>query len=219
MRLGKRLSADFFAAPAQVVAPALLGCILIRRLDGAETLAGRIVEVEAYLGDGSDPSSHSHAGITPRNASMFGPPGRLYAYRSYGIHICINIVCESEGRGAAILLRAVEPLQGIDTMRRRRGLEENARGPLIASGPGRLGQAFAFGLEDDGSSAISGAVRIHGLPPNRPPPDIRAGPRVGISRATELPYRFFTANDPWVSGKRNGERIPAIRLQAQKSRT
>ena len=106
MRLGPLLPAAFFARPSPQVARDLLGLCLVHRLADGALLIGRIVEVEAYLGDGSDPASHAHRGPTPRNRSMFGPPGRLYAYRSYGLHTCVNVVCEPHGRGSAVLLRA-----------------------------------------------------------------------------------------------------------------
>ena len=117
----------FFARPTLDVARDLLGAHLVRRV-GGERLVTRIVEVEAYLGDGSDPGSHCHRGLTPRNRAMFGPPGRLYVYRSYGIHTCVNVVCEEEGVAGAVLLRAAEPLMGVDRMRRNRGL--GAGGPV-----------------------------------------------------------------------------------------
>ncbi|MCP4037952.1 MAG: DNA-3-methyladenine glycosylase, partial [bacterium] len=121
MRFGSPLRRDFFARPCLEVAPELVGMIFVRRDAHGRTLVGRIVEVEAYLGEGRDPASHAHRGRTPRNQSMFGPAGRLYVYRSYGIHLCANLVCEDEGEGAAVLLRAIEPLSGHDTMRAYRG--------------------------------------------------------------------------------------------------
>ncbi len=146
MRPGPRLPNRFFARSPVEVSPELLGCWLSRTLHDGTRLLGRIVEVEAYLGDGSDPSSHAHPGPTPRNRSMFGPPGRLYAYLSYGVHVCANVVCEPAGSGAAILLRAVEPIGGEPTMRRLRGLADDADRRLVASGPGRLAQAFGLAL-------------------------------------------------------------------------
>ena len=142
---GARLTRAFFARPAGEVARDLVGAILLHRLPDGRRVGGRLVELEAYLGDGSDPAAHSHAGPTPRNQPMFGPPGRLYAYRSYGLHTCVNVVCERAGSGAAILLRALEPLEGIPEMRRHRGM--GAKSDLeIARGPGRLAQA----LREDG---------------------------------------------------------------------
>ena len=110
METGPRLQRAFFDRPPTRVAADLIGTCLFRRLASGARLGGRIVEVEAYLGDGTDPAAHSHTGPTPRNRTMFGPPGRLYAYRSYGIHTCINVVCDAPGTGAAVLIRALEPV-------------------------------------------------------------------------------------------------------------
>jgi DNA-3-methyladenine glycosylase len=189
-----RLSRDFFERSALEVAPELLGCVLVHELDG-ERLEGAIVEVEAYLGDGSDPASHSHRGPRPRVASMFGPPGHFYVYRSMGIHACVNLVCERKGRASAVLLRAVEPLHGLEPMALRRG---GRAGRQLASGPGKLTQAFGIGLEHDGASALSGALRVE---PARAAParGILRGPRVGIRKAADLPYRFWIADSEHVS--------------------
>jgi DNA-3-methyladenine glycosylase len=189
-----RLTRDFFVRPVLEVAPELLGCRLVHELDG-EWLEGRIVEVEAYLGDGSDPASHAHRGPSARAATMFGPPGRFYVYRSMGIHACANLVCEPAGRGAAVLLRAVEPLRGVEAMARRRG---GRGGRELASGPGRLAQAFGIGLEHDGASALSGALRVE-APRLGAPVRVLAGPRVGIRKAADLPYRFWIAQSPHVT--------------------
>ena len=123
-----RLSRRFFARPCLEVAPELLGCLLVHELDG-ERLEGRIVEVEAYLGDGSDAASHAHRGPTPRSEIMFGRPGHFYVYRSMGIHACVNVVCEPVGRGAAALLRAGEPLEGLEEMRRLRSIRRARAAP------------------------------------------------------------------------------------------
>jgi DNA-3-methyladenine glycosylase len=168
------------------VAPELVGVTLL--VDG---VGGRIVEVEAY--DHEDPASHAYAGRTERNASMFGPPGRAYVYRSYGIHWCLNLVCEGEGVASAVLVRALEPAHGLDAMRARRGLEDPR---LLCSGPGRLCQALGVTREHDG------------LPLDRPPfePLAReqhvekvAGPRVGITRAATLPWRYVEADSRFLS--------------------
>jgi len=168
------------------VAPELIGATLL--VDG---VGGRIVEVEAY--DREDPASHAFRGPTRRNASMFGPPGHAYVYRSYGIHWCLNLVCEGEGVPSAVLVRALEPTQGLEEMRRRRGLEDPR---LLAAGPGRLCQALA----------ITGAH--DGLPLDEPPFELRdrdraievvAGARVGITRATELPWRYAEAGSRFLS--------------------
>jgi DNA-3-methyladenine glycosylase len=184
----------FFERSALEVAPELLGCLLVHELDG-ERLEGRIVEVEAYLGDGSDPASHAHRGFTSRAASMFGPPGCFYVYRSMGIHACANLVCEPEGRASAVLLRAAEPLRGLEPMARRRG---GRRGCELASGPGRLAQAFGIGLEHDGASALRGALRVESAR-GELPARVLAGPRVGIRKAADLPYRFWIADSAHVT--------------------
>jgi DNA-3-methyladenine glycosylase len=168
------------------VAPELIGTTLL--VDG---VGGRIVEVEAY--DHEDPASHGYRGRTPRNASMFGPPGRAYVYRSYGIHWCLNLVCQEAGVAAAALVRALEPTHGLDEMRRRRGLDDPR---LLCSGPGRLCQALGVSGEHDG-------CRL-----DRPPFELRArdaraqtvaAPRVGISRAADLPWRYAEAGSRFVS--------------------
>jgi DNA-3-methyladenine glycosylase len=168
------------------VAPELIGATLL--VDG---VGGRIVEVEAY--DQEDPASHGYRGRTARNVAMFGPPGHAYVYRSYGIHWCLNLVCEEEGSASAVLIRALEPTHGLDAMRARRGLDDPR---LLASGPGRLCQALGVTRELDG------------LPLDRPPFEIRgrdrdvevlAGPRVGITRAAELPWRYAEAGSRFVS--------------------
>lgn len=185
-----RLTRAFFERSALDVAPELLGCTLVH-VRGGSRLEGVIAEVEAYLGDGSDPASHAHAGPTRRNASMFGPPGRLYVYRSMGIHSCVNVVCEPAGRGAAVLLRAVIPRRGEAEMSRRRG---GRSGRELCNGPGKLAQAFAIELEHDGLAALRGPLRIEPPAVDGPPREIMAGPRVGIRKAAELPYRFFLAD-------------------------
>lgn len=199
MRPGPPLCRPFFERPALEVAPELVGAYLCRRLPDGERLVGRVVEVEAYSGDGSDPSSHSHSGPTRRNRSMFGPPGRLYVYRSYGIHLCANVVCEPEGSASAVLLRALEPVGGVEHMRALRRVSADAPPRVVASGPGRLGQALGLRLEDDGMSLLRGAFRLHRAAEGERPPRLESGPRVGISKAVELPWRFYDANSQCVS--------------------
>jgi DNA-3-methyladenine glycosylase len=181
-----QLETDFFARSVHEVAPELIGCLLL--VDG---VGGRIVEVEAY--DGEDPASHGFRGPTGRNRSMFGQPGRAYVYRSYGIHWCLNLVCEAEGRAAAVLLRALEPLHGLEQMRARRGVDEER---LLCSGPGRLCHALGITGRQDG-------VRL-----DRPPfavlaaeetVDVGRGPRVGISRAVDVPWRYGVPGSRFLS--------------------
>jgi DNA-3-methyladenine glycosylase len=182
----RALPAEFFARSVHDVAPELIGATLL--VDG---VGGRIVEAEAY--DQEDPASHGYRGRTPRNAAMFGPPGHAYVYRSYGIHWCLNLVCEGEGVPNAVLLRAVEPTHGLETMRERRGLDDPR---LLCSGPGRLCQALGVTREHDG------------LPLDRPPfellerdreVEVVAGPRIGLTRAAELPWRYAEAGSRFLS--------------------
>jgi DNA-3-methyladenine glycosylase len=191
------LDREFFARSVHEVAPDLIGCTLL--VDG---VGGPIVEVEAY--DHEDPASHGFRGQTARNRSMFGPPGHAYVYRSYGIHWCLNLVCEEKGVAAAVLLRALEPAHGVEEMRARRDLDEPG---LLCSGPGRLCQALAVTGEHDR------------LPLNRPPFELRArkgepevvnGPRVGITRAADLPWRYGLSGSPYLSRRfRVSARRPA----------
>lgn len=168
------------AGRACEVAPRLLGKLLVHG-----PCVGRIVEVEAY--DEDDPASHSHRGPTARNASMFGPPGHLYVYFTYGMHHCANVVTGPPGTGAAVLLRAVVPVAGIELMRARR----QGR-PQLADGPAKLCQAFAIGPDHDGVDLCSGDVVGPGLFDDGAPPAVGvvAGPRIGISKAVDVPWRF-----------------------------
>ena len=209
--LAKPIRQAFYARDCRIVAADLIGCRLVRRFETGERLVVRLVEVEAYLGDGSDPASHAHRGITPRNRTMFGPAGRLYAYRSSGIHTCINSVCGVPGRATAVLLRAAEPLEGLARMRALRGLPADAKNEMIARGPGRLAQALGLGLAHDGQSLLRPPLTLHA--PARGPDTIHVeqGPRVGITKAAGLPYRYFEADSPWISpfrrgGKRGGKK-------------
>jgi len=201
---GPRLSRAFFTRSASEVAPDLIGAVLCHRLPGGPRLQGRLVEVEAYLGDGSDPASHAHGGLTARNQTMFGPAGRLYVYRSYGIHTCVNVVCGPEGRGEAVLFRAVEPLRELARMRALRGLDPQGSGGEIARGPGRLGQAMGFTLDHDGASLLRGPISLHAPARGTAPTHVTAGPRVGITRATRRRLRFVEDASQWVSAYRPG---------------
>jgi DNA-3-methyladenine glycosylase len=177
---------DFFARSVHEVAPDLIGVTLL--VDG---VGGRIVEVEAY--DQEDPASHGHRGRTARNASMFGPPGHAYVYRSYGIHWCLNLVCGDEGDAEAILIRALEPLVGIADQRRRRGVDD-AR--LLCSGPGRICHALAITGDHDGLALDEPPFRLE---ERHEAPQIVTGSRVGITRATELSWRYGLAGSGFLS--------------------
>jgi len=168
------------------VAPALLGATLL-----VAGVGGRIVEVEAY--DSEDPAAHGFRGRTERNASMFGPAGHAYVYRSYGIHWCLNFVCREDGHGAGVLIRALEPLQGIDVMRERRGLHDLR---LLCAGPGRVGQALAVVHDFNGHRLDQPPFEV--LAPERHH-DLVVGPRIGISKAADVPWRFGLAGSPFVS--------------------
>ncbi|WP_205964605.1 DNA-3-methyladenine glycosylase [Ramlibacter agri] len=168
------------------MARVLIGAVLL--VDG---VGGRIVETEAY--DMSEPASHTYGGPTARNASMFGPPGRAYVYRSYGIHWCLNFVCREEGHGAGVLIRAIEPLQGLAVMCERRGLHDPR---LLCSGPGRVGQALAIAHDMNGYRLDQKPFEVHA--PDRLH-EIAIGPRIGISKAAEVPWRFGLAGSPYLS--------------------
>jgi len=167
-------------------ARALVGWTLV--VDG---VGGVIVETESYADD--DPASHSYRGRTPRNASMFGQPGRLYIYRSYGIHWCANVVCGEEGVGAAVLLRALEPRLGLEEMRARRGVDDPR---LLCSGPGRLTQALGLTGDHDGLPLDRPPLRL--LEPPEPV-DVTAGPRVGLTQAGDLPWRYVLTGSAFTS--------------------
>jgi len=203
-RTGGRFPRAFFARPCLEVAPELLGAYLAHRLPDGTRLLGRIVEVEAYLGDGSDPASHAHRGPTPRNRAMFGPPGRLYVYRSYGLHTCANVVCEAPGRAAAVLLRALEPVAGLARMRRARGLAPGVPVREIANGPGKLTQALGIRLADYGASLLEGRLALRRPGRDDPRPRVRSSRRIGLSRGRALRYRFYAAGSPCVSRTRPG---------------
>ena len=172
----------FYARPVLEVAPDLIGCTLRH---GAT--AGRIVETEAY--HESEPACHAFVGLTARTEVLFGPPGRAYVYRSYGIHALLNAVTDAEEEGAAVLLRALEPVDGIELMRDRRRID---RLEDLCSGPGKLTQALAIGLELNGSR-LDGPISIEPRPTGAPAPAIVSGQRIGITRAVELPWRFCDA--------------------------
>ncbi|MGN6190450.1 MAG: DNA-3-methyladenine glycosylase [Conexibacter sp.] len=184
------LPAAFYDRPVLEVARDLVGCVVAH--DGA---SGVIVETEAY--HDSEPACHAFVGVTNRTRTLFGPPGQAYVYRSYGIHALLNAVCEPEGVGAAVLIRALEPLEGIELMRARRGLE---RVEQLCSGPGKLTQALGIELgENDTPLTGAGPVAIHPRPPAWSGIELVAGPRIGITKAVELPWRFCARGSAHVS--------------------
>jgi DNA-3-methyladenine glycosylase len=189
------LSHGFYDRPVVEVARALLGCV-VRHGD----TAGVIVETEAY--HMSEPACHAYVGLTARTSTLFGPPGRAYVYRSYGIHALLNAVCEPEGVGAAVLIRALEPIAALDTMRERRDLHAVEQ---LCSGPGKLTQALAIELEHNEGDLARGPLRIGPRPPGWEGVELVAGTRVGITKAAELPWRFCVAGSrsvsrPWPPG-------------------
>jgi DNA-3-methyladenine glycosylase len=180
------LKRDFFGRSVHEVAPDLIGVTLL--VDG---VGGRIVEVEAY--DQQDPASHAHGGRTARNAAMFGPPGHAYVYRSYGIHWCLNLVCGGDGVPEAVLIRALEPTARLDLQRTRRGVADVR---ALCSGPGKLCQALGITREHDGLALDTPPFE---LVEREEVPEIVTGPRIGITRATELSWRYMSAGSPYLS--------------------
>ena len=189
---------SFYARPVLEVAADLVGCVLSHA--GA---AGRIVETEAY--HQSEPACHAYSGLTARTSVLFGAPGAAYVYRSYGIHALLNPVCEAEGIGAAVLIRALEPLEGLGLMRARRRLE---REEDLCSGPGKLTQALGIGLDLNGTP-LGDPVAIAPRDPAAPPPEVIQSQRIGITRAVELRWRFCDPSSrcvsrPWPARMRSG---------------
>jgi DNA-3-methyladenine glycosylase len=191
------LPADFYDRPVLQVARELIGCTVEHR-----GTAGVIVETEAY--HESEPACHAFVGETPRTRTLFGPPGRAYVYRSYGIHAMLNAVCEREGVGAAVLIRALAPTAGIEEMRSRRGLLGNrpAGDHDLCSGPGKLTQALGIELSENGGDLYDGPVRIRPRMSSWREPSVVVGTRIGITKAVELPWRFCVAGNPHVSRPR-----------------
>jgi DNA-3-methyladenine glycosylase len=179
----------FYARPVDEVAPDLVGCI-VRHGDAA----GRIAETEAY--HEREPACHAYAGLTDRTRVLFGEPGVAYVYRSYGMHALLNAVAEEDGVGAAVLIRALEPLEALGAMRARRGLE---RPEDLCSGPGKLTQALGIWLDLNGSSLQDGPIELLPRPAGAAPPRLAVGERIGINRAVELPWRYCDADSRHVS--------------------
>jgi DNA-3-methyladenine glycosylase len=186
-RLVEPLGADFFDRSVHEVARELVGCTLLY-----EGCGGTIVETESYEAD--DPACHAYVGLTERTRVLFGPPGHAYVYLSYGIHSLLNAVAEPEGEAAAVLIRALEPTHGLERMRKRRGDKPDTE---LCSGPGKLTEALGIGLADNEADLTREPFLL--APPAGPPPAIVAGPRVGITKAVERPWRFCAAGSPFVS--------------------
>ena len=187
--VAQALAAGFYDHPVLDVARDLIGRVVL-----SGDCAGVIVETEAY--HHSEPACHAFVGLTPRTRVLFGPPGVAYVYRSYGIHACLNAVAEREGVGAAVLIRALEPLYGIELMQGRRGLE---RLESLCSGPGKLTQALGITLDHNGRDLTRGPVLISEPPSSSRTAPVSAGPRVGITKAAELPWRFCAAESRFLS--------------------
>jgi DNA-3-methyladenine glycosylase len=196
--LAERVEADWLDLPASAVdvaARSLLGWRLT-----ANGVTVRLTEVEAYSGLGVDPASHAHRGVTNRNAVMFGPAGRLYVYQIYGMHFCANVVCGEPGVAAAVLLRAGEVVGGRDVARQRRPAARLDRD--LAAGPAKLMQVLALDKGANDTSVIDGSGPATLAPPPEPPGEIQAGPRVGVTAAHDVAWRFWLAGDPTVSAYR-----------------
>jgi DNA-3-methyladenine glycosylase len=185
-RMPKRLNRAFFRRSVHTVAPDLIGATLLFRGVG-----GRIVEVEAY--HHTDPAAHSFRGPTERNAVMFGPPGYVYVYRSYGIHWCLNFVCEPAGSASAVLIRAIEPSAGLAAMRRRRG---TADARLLCAGPGRVCEALGITHKQNGLALDASPFELLA---RKGAVEVVAGPRIGITKAIEKPWRYGLKDSPFLS--------------------
>jgi DNA-3-methyladenine glycosylase len=207
------LPRSFYRRPAPEIAPDLLGRFLVRRLPGV-VLVARIVEVEAYQED--DPASHSYRGPTARTEVMFGPPGHLYVYFSYGNHWCMNVVTGRTGEGSAVLLRAAEPLEGLEWMRAARGVE-----PLrsLCSGPGKLAQALGVTNEQNRLDLVLGEGLYLSAGEPLASGGIEVGPRVGISVATEQLWRFYERESPFVSRAASSRRQARAKTRVRATAT
>lgn len=186
MLLTPKIKRNFFGRTVHKVAPDLIGAMLL--VDGA---GGIIVEVEAY--HHTDPAAHSYGGQTPRNAVMFGPPGMAYVYRSYGIHWCLNFVCEGDGSASAVLIRALEPVEGLARMRRRRGIADER---ALCSGPGKLCEALGVSIRHNGMALDRAPFELRA---RREKPDILTGPRIGITKAVDAPWRYGLKGSKFLS--------------------
>ena len=194
----RRVTYSWLELPADKVDEAarqLLGWRL-----AANGVTVRLTEVEAYSGLGADPASHAHRGVTDRNTVMFGPAGRLYVYQIYGMHFCANVVCGETGRAAAVLLRAGAVVDGLEPARQRRPAVR--RDHDLAAGPAKLMRALALDKSANDTSVVDGTGPATLTPPEKPPPEISAGPRVGVTSAHDVPWRFWVTGDPTVSAYR-----------------
>jgi DNA-3-methyladenine glycosylase len=203
------LPRSFYEHPPELVSPRLLGKLLAHRI-GRKILVGRIVEVEAYLGPHNnppDPAAHTYRGPTPRNQVIFGPPGHAYVYSIYGQYYCLNVSCEPEGLAGCILIRALEPVAGLEEMARNRGLASQAKPSLLSSGPSRLCQAFGLTRAQHNAldlTSRSSPLEIldDGFPAPEPHTELHISPRIGIRHAVDWPLRFSFSGHPCVSGPR-----------------
>jgi DNA-3-methyladenine glycosylase len=220
LRLPVPLDGGFFARNPRRVARELLGKVLVRQ-DDDRLLTGRIVEVEAYLGR-NDPAAHASAGHTPRNSVLFGPPGYAYVYFIYGNHYCLNVSCEREGKAGSVLFRALEPLIGLEQMAQARGITIHGPRdlPRLTSGPGRLAEAFGITrLRDNGCDLTSPDSTLWIGRDAFRPSGIRMTPRIGITRAAEVPLRYILAGSAFVSGRKTLARLAQSRLLKSKELT
>ena len=186
---GARLERSFYARSVHDVARELIGCVVRHG-----RTSGRIVETESYHMD--EPACHAFAGLTPRTRTLFGPPGNAYVYFSYGVHSLLNAVAEEEGIGAAVLIRALEPVEGVELMRERRRVR---RDEDLCNGPGKLTQALGIGLSLNGSSLVDGPIEVLTREPGSSEPRVVVGERIGITKAADLPWRFCDASSRFVS--------------------
>lgn len=206
MTARQRLPRSFYDRPTLQVAEELIGKVVVHRPPGGPCVAGAIVEVEAYIGE-SDPACHAAPGPTPRNAPLYGPPGVSYVYLNYGMHYLLNAVTEPEGSPAAVLIRALAPLEGVDTMRRRRG--GRTRVPddaALARGPGNLGRALGVSLRQNRMDLVASRLGIEDWGLTMAP--LSWGPRIGIRVGVDRPWRCWVTGHPAVSGRRAAAVVP-----------
>ena len=191
------LPTEFYLQDTRDAAQKLLGQLLVRTFPSGELLSGIIVETEAYLTD--DPACHAYRGLTPRNAAMFGPPGHAYVYFTYGLHMMLNLVCAPEGTAEAVLIRALEPVAGIDIMRLNRGLPETRQ---LTNGPGKLAQALALTrLAHNNLDITRRGSELFVLPQEVPAFETVATTRIGISQGMDLPWRYYIRGNAYISRK------------------